>query len=144
MLNILIEHRAAPVDREIPEVSLDALCPGCQEENVCPDRFHQDPIVNQLFAWAAGCRCAVLRWDPGSKRRNRESAARLPIEHELLAGVRPAMTIELREGHPAPVEVISAKIVAFDLHMHHHRIRLLNLSNLAQLHAVAETGGKVA
>ena len=103
--------------------------------------------MNHLLAWGSGDGCTlrrVFRRDSGPERGNGEGSAGLPVKHELLAGIGPAMTVEFRQRNAAPVQIKPANVVALDLHMHHHGIRLLDLSNLAQLHVVAESGGKVS
>ena len=45
---------------------------------------------------------------------------------------------------PRLVSFVCAALIAVDLDMHDDRIRLLNLPNLAELHAIAESAGKIS
>src|SRR4029077_10217131 len=59
-------------------------------------------------------------------------------QQELLARIRPGMSIEFRQGDAPPTQIMPANRVTVDLNVHHHCIRLLDPSDLSKLYPVAE------
>src|SRR5580698_363489 len=68
------------------------------------------------------------------------SAAAYARHYMLRLRIEPSLAVEDIQGHTAPLQVVSAMRIAIDLDVHHQRVGLLYLADLAELHLVAESG----
>src|SRR5258708_6550018 len=123
--------------------SRDAPGPGGQKKHIRTDWLHQDAIVNVMIRRRRPR--SDLRWRSRSltEERNGKGAVTLPRQRVGCPGIGPVLPVEILKANSAPVKGILTASVAFDLDMHHHGVRLLDLSNLSQLHAIAETRGEI-
>lgn len=78
--------------------------------------------------------CPVLQQEKAPCAYARHYMLRMRIE--------PGLAVEHIQGHTAPLQVVSAMCIAIDLDVHHQRVGLLYLADLAELHLVAEAGAE--
>ena len=74
-------------------------------------------------------------------RRQDEPTGYRLVTTMLGVRVEPGRAIEHIQRHTTPLQVVRPMQIAVDLDVHHQRIGLLYLANLAELHVIAEAGG---
>ena len=87
-LAIEIGHRTARVDLQLAIRPTHPACPGSEKKNVGADRFHQHPVMNQVFGlsrrrWIS----RRSRGDSLTEKRNSKCSIRLPPQRHLLRRV---------------------------------------------------------
>ena len=106
-----------------------------QKKDVRAQRLHQYAVVDP-----AGGECQSVF----AGRGQMVSAVRPGLHEALLERIRPDFAVEMAEGDAPPFQIVGALQIILNFNVHDHRVRLLDLTDAAELHAVGEAGGYVA